>query len=163
MSGLRPRLVANEAGAFAPNTLHIVRLHPHVEISGKATLTGTSLSALWQTSLTCLSVELEGHALGGGMLKLEPGEAKKVVVPFPETDGKLVQFAEELDAMMRGDGEAKALRHANEVILKEMLGLTAQECRLLQEAAEALRHRRYYRVRMSNRHQGRVGERGGGA
>jgi adenine-specific DNA-methyltransferase len=150
MSGLRPRLVANEAGAVAPNTLHVVRLHPHVRITARV------LSALWQTSLTCLSVELEGHALGGGMLKLEPGEAKRVVVPFPETDDKLAQLSEELDAMMRGDGEENARRYANEVILKEMLGLTAQECQLLKEAAETLRHRRYYRGRMASRHQGQT-------
>jgi len=33
------------------------------------------LAALWQTLLTRLSAEIEGHALGGGMLKIEPSEA----------------------------------------------------------------------------------------
>jgi hypothetical protein len=42
--------------------------------------TAAGLAALWQTSMTRLSVEIEGHALGGGMLKLEPGEAAKVIL-----------------------------------------------------------------------------------
>jgi hypothetical protein len=28
-----------------------------------------------------LSCEIEGHPLGGGMLKLEPGEAARLIVP----------------------------------------------------------------------------------
>src|SRR5262249_54180306 len=66
MSGLTPRLVANEAEVVAPNSLHILRLHQGVSLNQRA------LATLWQTSLTRLSVELEGHSLGGGMLKLEP-------------------------------------------------------------------------------------------
>ena len=77
MSGYTPRLVANDAEAVAPNTLHIVRLHEHVD-----SRTGP-LTALWQTSLTKLSVEIEGHPLGGGMLKLEPTEAERVLVASP--------------------------------------------------------------------------------
>ncbi|CAN5626317.1 class I SAM-dependent methyltransferase [soil metagenome] len=144
MSGLRPRLVANEAGAVAPNTLHVVRLRPHAALSGRV-LSGKALSALWQTSLTCLSAELEGHALGGGMLKLEPSEAKRVMVPFPAANGELVGLAEDWDAIVRRDGEDKARRHANEVILEGVLGLSKGECRLLRDAAEGLRSRRYRR------------------
>jgi len=32
-----------------------------------------------------LSCELEGHALGGGMLKLEPREAARIVMPSANT------------------------------------------------------------------------------
>jgi hypothetical protein len=74
MSGITPRLVANDAGVVAPNSLHVLRLHPDT------VLTGDEIAALWQTSLTRLSVEIEGHALGGGMLKLEPTEAENVVI-----------------------------------------------------------------------------------
>jgi len=45
---------------------------------------GTSVEALrraWNTPLTRLSCELEGHPLGGGILKLEPREAASVVLP----------------------------------------------------------------------------------
>jgi len=37
----------------------------------------------WQHPLSRLSQELEGHPLGGGMLKLEPGEARRVHLALP--------------------------------------------------------------------------------
>jgi adenine-specific DNA-methyltransferase len=59
MSGTTPRLVANDAGVVAPNSLHILRLHAGGSLSSGA------VAALWQTSLARLSVEIEGHSLGG--------------------------------------------------------------------------------------------------
>lgn len=140
MSGITPRLVANEAGAVAPNSLHILRLHPEV------TLTSGLLATLWQTSLTRLSVEIEGHALGGGMLKLEPTEAENIMVArTPKRDAILTALAEELDELLRkGDGSTAQAR-ADKVILKDGIGLTQNECLLLRTAAEALRNRRYAR------------------
>jgi hypothetical protein len=138
MSGLTPRLVANQAGVVAPNSLHILRLYP------KSALTSDAVAALWQTSLTRLSVEIEGHALGGGMLKVEPTEAEQVTVAFPQTEpDELAELAEELDALMRSGNEQVANTRADELILKRGLGLSESDCRLLRTAAETLRHRRY--------------------
>lgn len=36
---------------------------------------------IWDTSFVRLSCEIEGHPLGGGMLKLEPREAARVLLP----------------------------------------------------------------------------------
>jgi adenine-specific DNA methylase len=140
MSGLTPRLVANDAGAFAPNSLHVLRLHAGPE------LTSDFVAALWQTSLTRLSVEIEGHALGGGMLKLEPTEAENVLVANPDTSqaSDLTGLAEELDEAVRKDGEEAAQERADSVILREMLGLTSTDCELLRSAANTLRARRGY-------------------
>jgi hypothetical protein len=35
----------------------------------------------WSSPFVRLSCELEGHALGGGMLKLEPREAARILFP----------------------------------------------------------------------------------
>lgn len=75
MSGRRPNLVENIAGCTCPNTLHAVRLKP-----GNSTI---ALKAAWRHPFTALSCELEGHPLGGGMLKLEPREAAQVVLGRP--------------------------------------------------------------------------------
>ena len=80
MSGGTPRLAANAAGALAPNNLHLVRLKPAAAAAG---WTADLLAAAWRCSLTALSVEIEGHSLGGGMLKLEPREAARVLVAGP--------------------------------------------------------------------------------
>jgi adenine-specific DNA-methyltransferase len=141
MSGVTPRLVANDAEVFAPNSLHVLRIHAEANVSSDL------IAALWQTSLTRLSVEIEGHALGGGMLKLEPAEAGNVLVPSPGTSAarKLAELAEELDELVRNDNEEAAHARADSVILNEMLGLGAAECKLLRSAAITLRSRRGYR------------------
>lgn len=141
MSGLTPRLVANDARAFAPNSLHVLRLHASPEI------TSDVLAALWQSSLTRMSVEIEGHPLGGGMLKLEPTEAENVLVPCPNGSrtSDLMELAEELDHTVRDAGELAAQDRADKVILKRILGLTSTECELLSSAATTLRSRRGYR------------------
>jgi adenine-specific DNA-methyltransferase len=124
MSGTIPRLVANDAEVVAPNSLHLLRLHPGVSVSSSA------IAALWQTSLARLSVEIEGHALGGGMLKVEPTEAENVVVPWPEdAEGTwLTALAQELDVSVRNNGDKTAQTLADEVILRTRLSLSQKDC-----------------------------------
>jgi adenine-specific DNA methylase len=140
MSGITPRLVANDAGVVAPNSLHVLRLHHDM------TLTGDQIAALWQTSLTRLSVEIEGHALGGGMLKLEPTEAENVRIASPDIDNdRMMELIEELDALIRNGDFTTAQSRADSVILMEGLGLSQSDCRLLEVATNTLRNRRYSR------------------
>ncbi len=73
MSGEGPSLVENQARCTCTNAVHGVRLNgPGVSAS--------RLRRRWETTLTRLSCELEGHPLGGGVLKLEPREALNVLV-----------------------------------------------------------------------------------
>ena len=74
MAGRVPNLVRNAARASCSNALHGVRL--------KRPIGAGDLLGAWHTPLTRLSCELEGHALGGGMLKLELGEAARVILPL---------------------------------------------------------------------------------
>jgi hypothetical protein len=136
MSGYTPKLVANDADAVAPNSLHIVRLHPQTRIGRD------SLTAMWQTSLTKLSVEIEGHPLGGGMLKLEPTEAENVIVAMPKGAHRLDSLATELDCMVRDGHEREAQERADYAILQRGLGLSASDCALLAQSANTLRDRR---------------------
>jgi hypothetical protein len=140
MSGAFPRLVANDAKVFAPNSLHILRMHPLAAVPNGA------MASLWQSSLTRLSVEIEGHALGGGMLKLEPTEAERVLIPAPAKAAiaRLVSLSEELDALVRTRVDELAWKRADEIILKDMIGLSERDCKLLRLAADTLRRRRGY-------------------
>ncbi|MDD9999174.1 MAG: N-6 DNA methylase [Gammaproteobacteria bacterium] len=76
MSGRSSNLVRNLAKATCTNALHAVSLRDRRFAS--------RLLEMWWSSYVQLSCELEGHALGGGMLKLEPREAANVVIPSPE-------------------------------------------------------------------------------
>jgi tRNA1(Val) A37 N6-methylase TrmN6 len=73
MSGLEANLVRNEAGCTCTNSVHSVRLRQGVDSS--------NLLDIWESPFIKLSSELEGHPLGGGMLKLEPREAGQIAFP----------------------------------------------------------------------------------
>jgi hypothetical protein len=139
MSGGAPKLVANDAGVVAPNTLHILRLQPTFQT------TRHSIAALWHTSLARLSAEIEGHSLGGGMLKLEPTEAEDVLLPFPNNAPDLESLARELDSVSRARGDAFSERLADRHLLQGGLGLSASDCNLLRAAADMLHARRLCR------------------
>jgi hypothetical protein len=139
-------LVANDARVVAPNTLHILRLHPDCGV------TSDGVAALWRTSLARLSVEIEGHALGGGMLKLEPGEAGRVVLPSVTRSDTLEALATELDQIARSRGDEACSHHADHYLLRRGLGLSAAEVRLLRESALLLRQRRMSRSVLDERH-----------
>jgi adenine-specific DNA-methyltransferase len=72
MSGERAQLVRNDANCTCTNSLHGVRLKER---------TLRRHLASWGTEFVHLSAEIEGHPLGGGMLKLEPREAAQIVLP----------------------------------------------------------------------------------
>ncbi len=73
MSGGGPVLVENQARCTCTNAVHAVRLNG-------SKMSAPRLRRLWTSTLTSLSCEIEGHPLGGGVLKLEPREATRVVV-----------------------------------------------------------------------------------
>lgn len=73
MSGRSSNLVRNTAGCTCTNSVHSVRL--------KRKSDANRVLAAWSTPFVQLSAELEGHALGGGMLKLEPREAGRILLP----------------------------------------------------------------------------------
>jgi adenine-specific DNA-methyltransferase len=105
-----------------------------------------ALAALWQTSLTRLSVELEGHSLGGGMLKIEPTEAEQVVLPWPANQRGLLDVAVQLDVLARDNCDATTVQQADHLVLRERLNLTRSDCTLLQKAATLLQQRRLARA-----------------
>ncbi|WP_439366032.1 Eco57I restriction-modification methylase domain-containing protein [Bradyrhizobium sp. DASA03005] len=72
MSGREASLVRNDAGCTCTNSVHSVRLRS----PGAAKYLDS-----WGTDFVQLSCEIEGHPLGGGMLKLEPREASQICLP----------------------------------------------------------------------------------
>lgn len=81
MSGRSVNLVRNVAGVSCTNSVHAIR------VRDKAL--ATKLMPTWSSPFVRLSCELEGHALGGGMLKLEPREAGRLVFPSSEVISKV--------------------------------------------------------------------------
>ena len=133
MSGQGPRFVANVAGVVVPNTLHMIRFHAWAPPA-------MAIAASFQTSLTQLSAEIEGHRMGGGLLKLEPTEAEQVVFCSEGPAGGVHFHA--IDGLMRERRLDEARTLADETILVSGLGLSRRECVLLFKGATELRERR---------------------
>ena len=76
MSGRRPSFVRNDANCTCTNSVHSVRI--------KADASANPHLSSWGSSFVQLSCEIEGHPLGGGLLKLEPREATQIVLPSPK-------------------------------------------------------------------------------
>jgi hypothetical protein len=77
LSGRAVNLVQNEAGITCTNALHYVRL--------KDQALKRQVIDAWKSPFARLSCEIEGHPLGGGVLKLEPREASAVLLPSVST------------------------------------------------------------------------------
>lgn len=79
MNADTPRLVTNRAHAHHLNSVHGVYLRAEHAALGRDLL---PLAAL--NSVTVLHAEMVGRAYGGGVLKIEPREADRWLVPAPE-------------------------------------------------------------------------------
>ena len=131
MSGARTKLFANDAGAVAPNTLHVVRCKT-------ADCGGSDLAVAWQSAITELSCEIEGHSLGGGMLKLEPRESGRVLVPrIPEARTAIL----DLDELVRRQALSEVSANVDSMT-SAATGLSRSDMRRLRDGARLLRERR---------------------
>ncbi len=99
MSGEKPTLVRNEAECVCTNSLLAVRFNANID--------ARQVQRAWQSVLAQLGAEVEGHPLGGGMLKLEPREAARVPLPL----GPNHLTANEQAALEDGVRTMRAWRH----------------------------------------------------
>jgi hypothetical protein len=63
----------------------------------KGTRSFRSLQLGFDSTLSRLSCEVEGHPLGGGMLKVEPREAQRILIPEPAAAAALHDASEVLE------------------------------------------------------------------
>lgn len=98
MNHVLPRLAVNHAKATNSNTLHGIFLSDP--------LLAEPLAAAFLNSATLMSVEIEGRSYGGGVLKLEPGEATRILFPAisTATAEKLRSALPKIDRLLR-DGQ----------------------------------------------------------
>jgi adenine-specific DNA-methyltransferase len=143
MSHFAPRLVVNEAGASNTNTVHGVFLSDP--------LLADPLAAAFLNSATLLSAEIVGRSYGGGVLKLEPGEAVKLLVPrlTPKLCTALTRAFPQIDEMVRR-GE---IDEASIVVDRLVLGKTFKKAEIenIRSVLSALRSRRFARSRPNDK------------
>jgi adenine-specific DNA-methyltransferase len=141
MSHRYPRLVTNSAHVSFVNSMHGIRLR-----EGTATIAKNALPLLALNSVTMLGAELFGRSYGGGVLKMEPREAASLPVPDPDALSAAWRLIKDerasLDRQLRNRTWISVVKRVDEVLLRDVLGLGAEEARELHEAARMLRERR---------------------
>ena len=140
MNADTPRLVTNRAAAHHLNSVHGVYLRDEVAALGRDLL---PLAAL--NSVTVLHAEMVGRAYGGGVLKVEPREADRWLVPAPEL---IAARATELRAARRTVGALLARGELLDAVgvIDDALDL-ATDLESVQAARHSLASRRAVRSR----------------
>jgi adenine-specific DNA-methyltransferase len=134
VNGRAPRIILNRANALCTNALHRIRWRGPLDVSAQR---GLALSFL--TSLSGLSAEISGRSTGGGALKLEPSDAKRVrlLVP-PLGSAKVKEGWKEACAHLAAGAWDQARDVADTTILLGCGGVSRQTIKLLQQAQDQL-------------------------
>ena len=129
-----PKIILNDAAATCTDTIHRVKLRNGIPAKTVATA--------FLNSLTFAFSEVTGRSYGGGVLELEPNEAEKLPLPLIGADALNLN---ELDRLLREGDIYRVLDITDEVLLKNGMGLSTQETRMLRAIWQKLRDRRVNR------------------
>lgn len=140
------RLVSNTARVHHLNSVHGVYLREEVRSIGMELLPIASLN-----SVTMLSAEIAGRAYGGGVLKMEPGEADRWLVPslkaVENSAERLRSIKPQIGGRLRGGKLDEAVKLVDDALLVDVLGFTRSEVHVVREARNELAGRRGNRGR----------------
>jgi adenine-specific DNA-methyltransferase len=127
-----PRVVLNTAKGTSTDTIHRMRCHAPAK----------QVSASLYTHLTAASAEIEGRSYGGGVLELEPNEARRLLMP-KDLEGAMP--IEECDRLIRAGKLQDILNENDKRVLIDRVGLSQNECKMLRQIWEKMRDRRISR------------------
>jgi adenine-specific DNA-methyltransferase len=145
MNHQMPRIVSNEAKILVSNSVYGITLRRNTKQLGRK-----ALPKLFFNSVSALSSELEGRSYGGGLLKVEPREADKILVPSLSLAADL---AETLGASRSNYPTLQQSEYAgfgeeiDSMLLNVHSGLTKDALRIIQKARKDLFNRRMNRTR----------------
>ncbi len=102
------------------------------------------ISASFLSTLTQASVEIEGRPYGGGVIKLELGDARRLtmVVPAGKQAETLAAAYPRIDLLLRTGRVEEAVDLVDQIVLAGELGLRPKDILALQMGVMRLRTRR---------------------
>lgn len=150
MNADTPRFATNTAGLHHLNSVHGVVLDPGLRDLGRELLPLASMN-----SLTRLDAEVQGRAYGGGMLKIEPGEARRLALPSARLvnaqSAALRAIEPEVRRRLARRAHDGAVALVDDVVLRAGLGLDDSAIRELVAGRDKLAARRFARGRAPKR------------
>lgn len=141
--GDAPKLIVNDGKYAVSNSLLAGRI--------SSSISPQNIVCMWYNSLTLLSIELNIHSLGGGVLVLIPGETDKleIVKAIPETD--IERVFKQIDECIKTKGVQAAYDLGDKLVLEEILGLSKEQIQQIQSAVSFLRFWRKPDIRRSKK------------
>ncbi len=140
----RPRAVTNATRALHLNSLYGISLRADRRKIGCDLLPLAMLN-----TATLLGAEMVGRAYGGGLLKLEPREADKLLVPslatLREVASELRNVRPQIGTALRKGALQDAVAIVDRIVLSRHLGLPASTLKSLRTARDVLFSRRVAR------------------
>lgn len=127
-----PKIVLNKAESTPTDTIHRVKCKSDSDVF---------CSSIY-TYLTAASAEIEGRSYGGGVLELEPGEARRLLMPKILSKGISI---EEINRLIRKGELDTALELNSRAILIEHVGLSTADVKMLKNIWEKMKNRRLAR------------------
>ncbi|OUE10439.1 Modification methylase Eco57IB [Clavibacter michiganensis] len=149
MNADTPRLTTNSAGVLHLNSVHGVFLSAEHRAVGRELLPVAALN-----SVTMLGAEFTGRAYGGGMLKMEPGEADLWALPSPAVVAaareELLGIRPQVAGKLRNGKALEAAKLVDDVLLVRALGMRRPDIAQIRDARATLAGRRESRSRRAN-------------
>lgn len=140
MAGATPRASVNDARAVYTNSLHGLRVRLGVSPA--------LLALAFYSSVALLSLEIEGRSYGGGILKIEPRELDRILVPWPDLPpDEIARVAETVDSLLRAGRYEAASDEVDAALLIGGLGLFERVVKSLRAGRSRLMKRRMERSR----------------
>jgi len=134
-----PRMVLNPTGALVTDTLHKIRFHVPSD--------GPKIVSAFLNSYTFALSEILGRSYGGGVMTFEPGEVRRMRIPVVGAE-RLDQGR--IDELVRAGRIDDVLNETDRILLREGLGLSAEETDAIRGIWKKLRDRRLARKRRSD-------------
>lgn len=125
----RPILLINDDMLFASNSL----------LCGYSLGSSSrDIAAAWYSSLTLLSLEMEVHSLGGGVMVVIPGEVGRLRLPKHVSANS--SHLNRIDLALQKGDVSSAYRMGDDPILVQQAGLTPRDVEVIREGIEVLTH-----------------------
>ena len=129
--GDAPKLIVNNGKYAVSNSLLAGRI--------SSSVSPKNIVCMWYNSLTLLSIELNIHSLGGGVLVLIPGETDKLEVVKAIPEAHIDRVFNQIDECIKTQGVQAAYNLGDKLVLEEILGLTKEQIQQIQSAVSFLR------------------------
>lgn len=120
-------MVVNQGKYAVSNSLLAGYIKPYI--------TAEQLVCMWYNSLTLLSIELNVHSLGGGVLVLIPGETDKLEIVNAISQEDAESVFKEIDNCIKEKGLQAAYQLGDELVLSKIYKLSDQQIQQIRDSA----------------------------